>query len=89
MGMGVVERGHEQTSRAIVGLAEGGSHIGRGRHRADIGDSAVAHPHPLVVLDSEVSVENVNVAEEHGVPFKVLEGHVAVPSLTTPLISLS
>ena len=70
MGMGVVERGHEQTSRAIVGLAEGGSHIGRRRHRADIGDSAVAHPHPLVVLDSEVGVEKIDIGKEHGRPFE-------------------
>ena len=68
--MGVVERGHEQTSRAIVSLAEGSSFIGRGRHRADIGDTAVAHPHPLVALDSEVGVEKIDIAEEHGRPFE-------------------
>ena len=75
MGMGVVERGHEQTSRAIVSLAEGGSFIGRGRHRANIGDTAVAHSYPLVVLDSKVGVEKIDIAEEHGVPFRALEGH--------------
>ena len=72
--MGVVERRHEQAARTVVDLAEGDALVGRGRHRADIGNTAIAHPHPLVVLDGEIGVEDIDIGEEHERSFRAGRG---------------